>query len=162
MVKIIKLNPSEYKKSKEITDERGRRELIISLSINGGEADEFPFRIHHEKAEKLEALYRECSQKEDFDNAKFWHWLQENEPELAHDVRYSIEGEFMDSYIFSEEGFHYDLDVMRPDDCFPLRDLHFVYLNDEEEVIQRCGDCCKTIIYGDNIYDCDFSCTFDD
>ena len=162
MVKIIKLNPSEYKKSKEITDERGRRELIISLSINGGEADEFPFCIHHEKAEKLEALYRECLQKEDFDNSQFWPWLQENEPELAHDVRYSIEGEFMDSYIFSEEGFHYDLDVMRPDDCFPLRDLHFDYLTDEGDITHRFGDCSKATIYDDNTYDCDFSCTFDD
>ena len=115
-----------------------------------------------EKAEKLEPLYRECSQKKDFDNAKFWHWLQENEPELAHDVLSAIQEELVGSYIFSDDGFHYDLDVMRPDDCFPLRDLHFDYLTDEGDITHRFGDCSKATIYDDNTYDCDFSCTFDD
>lgn len=139
------------------------KELIITMSINGGEGDEFSFYLDNEKAEQLEKIYREGIRLKRFGISEFWNYIEHNEEDLANNIKHAILEELTTSYIFSDDGFHYDLtnEDVRPDECFPLCDLHFVYLTDEEEITDRYVNCVKTIIYSDNTFDCDFSCTFD-
>ena len=136
------------------------KEIIITMSINGGEGDEFPFNLDDEKAERLEELYREGIRLKRFDNTEFWNYLQHNEEELAGNIKDAILNEIATSYIFSDVGFHYP-DDFRPDECFPLWDLHFDYLIDKGEKTLRYGNCSKAVIYDDNTFDCDFSEAFE-
>ena len=69
--------------------------------------------------------------------------------------------EDLSHYCFEDDLFN-DMveDFVGYDQSFPLCDLHFNYLTAEGKITDRHLDCAKAVIYGDNIFDCDFSEAF--
>lgn len=136
------------------------KEVLIFLSINGGKSEEFTFKLDDSLYENLEGVYKERSKDKDFDNDKFWGWLKTSDEDLAKAVESAIVKE-LSRYCFEDDLFN-DMfeDFVGYDRSFPLCDLHFNYLTAEGKITDRHLDCAKAVIYGDNIFDCDFSEAF--
>lgn len=136
------------------------KEVFIFLSINGGESEEFTFKLDDSLYERLEGVYKECSKDKNFDNDKFWGWLKTSDEDLAKTIESAIKEE-LSHYCFEDDLFN-DMveDFVGYDQSFPLCNLHFNYLTAEGKITDRHLDCAKAVIYGDNIFDCDFSEAF--
>ena len=136
------------------------KEVLIFLSINGADSEEFAFELDESLYGKLEGVYKERSKDKSFDNDMFWGWLKTSDEDLAKAVESAIVKE-LSRYCFEDDLFN-DMveDFVGYDQSFPLRDLHFDYLTAEGKHTFRHLDCAKAVIYDDNVFDCDFSEAF--
>ena len=136
-----------------------QKDLYIFLSINKGLYEEFEFSLDSKVCLRLKEIYFEEKSRPDFDNAAFWSGLNIRYTEVAEKVKAAIVEELR-HYIFEDD--LYEIEDVRPDDCFPLAVLRFDYLTADGEKTLRHLDCTKCVIYDDNEFDCDFSESFDE
>ena len=134
------------------------KNILIFLSINKGLYEEFEFSLDSKVYLRLKDIYFEEKSRPDFDNAAFWSGLNSRYTEVAEKVKAAIVEELR-HYIFEDD--FYEIEDVRPDDCFPLADLHFDYLTANGEKTMRHLDCAKCVIYDDNEFDCDLSISFE-
>lgn len=145
---------------KNIAESFGFKYLEISLSINGSYSYPFHIQLINATAERLEKLYREHSQREDFNNDDFWNILKVENEDLSFAIIGSINEE-LGFYLLTNRNPLLLREGQEPDDVYPLKYLHYVYLDEEEKPTTR-ENAQGARIDPDNQYNCDFSKTFDD
>lgn len=131
--------------------------LKVVLSINGRDGEPFTFWLHNDKIERLKQLYVEWAQQDGYQCSNFWNRLQCEECELAFDIEKSIYDELADLIPIGDQ-FN---DKHFQKDWYPLRDLHYDYMNAEGEKVQNGIDAEMVTFNPDNVFECDFTDTFD-
>lgn len=135
--------------------------MLIYLSINHGDYDEFEFSLEGNAYDQVEKAYQEESSKKGFENEKFWSNLKVFNPELADTIVKAINEE-LTHYIFEDDWIPDVEGEGRAELYFPLYDLHFDCLTADGKITMRgAPDRAKCIIYDDNVYDCDFTASFE-